>query len=268
MSPDALLIRLVSTDAYSVTLWRGALSAMVVFIWLLLAERGAIWSKFRSIGRVGWLTSLLYPVTALLFILAVKNTAVANVLVIVGAEPLCAAILAALIFKEKVSGRMWLLGIMIFVGLSIVFWGSLSRDTIFGDLMAFGAMFCVALRYVIFRGARKVDMAPTVVVGGFVTLIVLLPICDPLAVGQRDLGLLLIMGMVLLPVAQIMLVAAPRLISAPEIALIVLVEAILAPFWVWLALGEIPPRETVFGGVLILGALAVHFFPYLRQARP
>ena len=266
-SPDALLIRLVSAPAFEVTIWRGTVSALVVLFWLAVSERGAIVRTFLAIGRVGLLASFLYPATAVCFILAVKNTSVANVLVIVGAEPLCAALLAALIFREKVGLKMWLLGAVIAVGLAIVFWGSLSRDTTFGDLMAFVAMFCVALRYVLFRATRNVDMLPTVVVGGLITTVVLLPFSDPFAVSQRDIGFLLIMGMVLLPVAQMMLVMAPRYIPAPEIALIVLLEAILAPIWVWLALGEVPPRETVFGGVLIFGTMVVHFLPFLRRAK-
>ena len=53
----------------------------------------------------------------------------------------------------------------------------------------------------------------------------------------------------------------------PEIALMVLLEAVLAPTWVWLVLGEVPPIETVYGGALIIGTLALHFTLMTRRAQ-
>lgn len=259
ISPDALLIRLFSANAFVLVFWRGLFSAIVLLVWLFARKGRGLVGAFRAIGKIGLLASSLHLGAALMFVLALKETAVANVLVITGAQPLVGAILSAIILKERVFRGTWIAAAVVVVGLAVVFWGSLSRGDYLGDLMALAAMSMVALRYVLFRAAREVDMLPTVVLGGFLAAIVLGPFVDTLDVNAKDLLLLAVMGAILLPAGQIMLVAAPRYIPVPEVGLIVLLEAVLAPIWVWLALGEVPSSETVLGGLLILGTLAVYF---------
>jgi drug/metabolite transporter (DMT)-like permease len=48
-----------------------------------------------------------------------------------------------------------------------------------------------------------------------------------------------------------------------ETALLTTLEAPLAPFWVWLALGQAPEAASLAGGVIVLAAVIVHV---LRQA--
>jgi DME family drug/metabolite transporter len=49
-----------------------------------------------------------------------------------------------------------------------------------------------------------------------------------------------------------------QLIPASEAGLIALLETVLAPLWVWLALAERPSAHALLGGAIILGALAVN----------
>ncbi len=48
---------------------------------------------------------------------------------------------------------------------------------------------------------------------------------------------------------------SPRYLPAPEVSLILRLEALLAPLWVWVVLGEVPSRETLVGGSIILTTL-------------
>ena len=52
--------------------------------------------------------------------------------------------------------------------------------------------------------------------------------------------------------------------TAPEIGLMTLLETVLGPLWVWLAVGEEPSRAAVLCGVLIVAVLAVHSALALR----
>jgi drug/metabolite transporter (DMT)-like permease len=63
---------------------------------------------------------------------------------------------------------------------------------------------------------------------------------------------------VVLPVSLELIWRGPRYIAAPEVSLILLLEAILGPAWIWLALGEAPTLQAVLVGVVILGTLGVH----------
>ena len=48
-----------------------------------------------------------------------------------------------------------------------------------------------------------------------------------------------------------------RLIPAAEVALITLLEVVLGPLWVWLALSEQPSRATLLGGGVVIAAVAL-----------
>lgn len=82
-----------------------------------------------------------------------------------------------------------------------------------------------------------------------------------------DLALLMFNGMFMLPVSFALLTIGPSLISAPEVSLFSLIETVLAPFLVWMGGYEAPPISAVFGGVILISALAVHSFIALREEK-
>lgn len=51
---------------------------------------------------------------------------------------------------------------------------------------------------------------------------------------------------------------APRYITAPEIGLCVLLEAVLGPLFVFFAYSDVPSKWTLIGGSLLLFVLAIH----------
>ena len=63
-----------------------------------------------------------------------------------------------------------------------------------------------------------------------------------LGVGQMGLGLAF-------------LTLGARLIPAAEVALITLLEIVLAPLWVWLTISETPATATLVGGVVLIAAV-------------
>ena len=48
-----------------------------------------------------------------------------------------------------------------------------------------------------------------------------------------------------------------RLIPAAEVALITLLEVVLGPVWVWIALSERPSTATLVGGVIVIAAVVL-----------
>ena len=151
----------------------------------------------------------------------------------------------------------------------LIFSGSLQRGLLLGDMLALGATLMWATNLVILRRARAVNMIPANVLGNLaVAPIVLLLGAQPLTVTPVDAGYLLLLGGLLLPVSFAMITLGPRYLPAPEVSLILLVETILGPIWVWLALGEIPQTTTMIAGLLIVGTLLTHTLLSLRDAKP
>ena len=65
-----------------------------------------------------------------------------------------------------------------------------------------------------------------------------------LGIGQVGLGLAL-------------LTVGARLIPAAQVGLITLLEVVLGPVWVWLALNEQPSTATLVGGVIVIIAIVI-----------
>jgi drug/metabolite transporter (DMT)-like permease len=55
-----------------------------------------------------------------------------------------------------------------------------------------------------------------------------------------------------------LIVIASRTLSAPEIALLGLLEVVFGPLWVWLGAGEVPATATLTGGAIVIGALVAN----------
>ena len=89
----------------------------------------------------------------------------------------------------------------------------------------------------------------------------------PLSISAADLGYLMIMGIYMLPLGTALMFIGPRYIPAPEVGLLLLLESVLGPLWVWLALGEQPGTHTLLGGAIVLSTLALNAAWALRQNR-
>ena len=75
--------------------------------------------------------------------------------------------------------------------------------------------------------------------------------------GQRDLALLVFLGVGQMGLGLLLFTMGARLIVASEVALITLLEVVLGPFWAWVAVGETPALMTVVGGVVVVVAVLV-----------
>src|SRR5215204_7164509 len=83
------------------------------------------------------------------------------------------------------------------------------------------------------------------------------PFAHPSEVGDRDLALLAGLGITQIGLGLIFLSLGARLIPAAEVALITLLEIVLGPLWVWIALSEQPGAATLTGGAIVLAAVLI-----------
>ncbi|MCP4335062.1 MAG: EamA family transporter [Gammaproteobacteria bacterium] len=79
---------------------------------------------------------------------------------------------------------------------------------------------------------------------------------------------LLILGLYVVPIGTALMFIGPRYIPAAEVGLLILLESILGPIWVWLVLAEQPGVNTLAGGAIILSTLAINTVWSLRHPLP
>ena len=119
--------------------------------------------------------------------------------------------------------------------------------------------------FVLIRFARVSNMIPAVAISGLLIAVAVAPLVPDFSVAPRDMMFLLVLGGIIIPVSFALITLGPRYISAPEVSLLMLIETVLGPTWVWLALGEEPSTTTYIGGAVVLGALIAHSIISLRR---
>jgi len=266
LSPDALFVRLIHCDIWTLLFWRCLLTATMMSVFLLIRYRSRFFYSFYATGRTGILSALIITFGSLLFINSLKETTAANTLVILAATPVVSSLLSWIFLKEPIARRTKIAIFTCFGGILLIFSGSLENGLLLGDLLALGATIMWGANIVVIRSGKEVNMIPANILGNLcVVVVVLLLGAQPLAVTSGEAGLLLVLGGVILPISFAMITLSPRYLQAPEVSLILMIETVLGPIWVWLALGEVPHIKTLIAGALILGTLLIHTSFSLRK---
>jgi drug/metabolite transporter (DMT)-like permease len=102
---------------------------------------------------------------------------------------------------------------------------------------------------------RDVDLVPAVLVGAAISSVATLPLAMPLRASTHDIGLLALLGLVQLAIPCALSVICARVLKAPEISLLGLLEVIFGIILAWWGAGEAPTPTVLTGGALVVGAL-------------
>ena len=76
------------------------------------------------------------------------------------------------------------------------------------------------------------------------------------------------MGILILPVSFGLISIAPRYTTSAIVSLIMLLEMVMGPFWVWIAIGEEPSITMVLGAFLVITVIFFHIIRtqfYLKE---
>jgi drug/metabolite transporter (DMT)-like permease len=210
------------------------------------------------------------------FMLALSLTSTANTLLVMSLGPLATALLARLLLKTPIPARTWAAIAAAGVGIAWMFahaagmgeGGALGGTHLIGMLIAFAVPLASAINLVTLKMTRaQVDLVPAVLIGGVLCALATLPFALPLQAGWRDIGLLALLGFFQLGVPCMLMIRASRHLTAPEIALLALLEVLLGPLWAWIGAGEVPAGATLFGGALVLVALVFNELAGMRASR-
>jgi drug/metabolite transporter (DMT)-like permease len=247
------------SEGFEIAFWRSLFCAAFVIVTMIAIHRRQWLSRTLSGGSLGWLSGLMWAVMFTCFMIALTFTSVANVLVVMAASPLLAALLGMLVLRESVPLRTWLAIGVAGIGLIWMVREGLSGDGLTGMAIAFAVPVAAALNLVLLKktGAR-LDLMPSVLLGALICMAITLPLAWPLTVGARDLFILAALGCLQLALPCMLMVRVAHHLAPHEIALLGLLEVVLGPLWAWIGAGEHPGVSTIQGGALVLGALALN----------
>jgi drug/metabolite transporter (DMT)-like permease len=110
---------------------------------------------------------------------------------------------------------------------------------------------------VITRWRRDVSMTPATILAQAILVVAFLPFASAGGIDGAAVGWLAALGIGQIGLGFALLTVGARLIPAAQVGLITLLEVVLGPLWVWLALSERPSTLTLVGGAVVIAAIVL-----------
>ena len=234
------------------------LLALIAF--LLVTYKKNTFNIIKESGLPGLLGGFVLSFSFVAFVVAMSNTTVANVVFIISTQTMFLAIFGYFYLKEKIS----LIGLIsIFLAMSgivIMVGDSISGGSLFGNIVALAIPINFAILVMIIRKNTKVDMVPAIFYSGIFSLIYGFFLAESFEFTKHDLWMGFLLGVPQLAVSFICITIGSRTVESATVGLLMLMETLCAPLWVWLFLSEIPPLSVFIGGVIIISAIILKSF--------
>ncbi|MDX8464077.1 DMT family transporter [Mesorhizobium sp. VK23B] len=266
LTVDIPLIRLADGSPWTIMMLRtGTTLIAALVVW-------AVWRALRSDapklipGWSGLAVALCYGLTGVTFVTAVYHTSTADLVFILAFNTVFAALLSWLFLRERprvgtlIAMSAMILGVLIIVG------GSVGTGHLFGNFMALCSALFVAIAITLSRASGK-DMGFTALIGVVLPLAVALFMVSGEGFHVNAPWWIIFNGAVIMPISFFCLANGPKYISGPEVAMFYLLETVLAPVWVWLVFAEMPSRNSLIGGTILIVTLVAHSLWQLHQGR-
>lgn len=245
--------------SFEVTFWRSLFTLLALLLLLPALQGRAVFVAMRKTGRVLWISGLCWCVMFTAFMVAILLMPVANVLLTLAAGPLFTALFARAFIGHRIAPRTWAAIAVAGLGLGWMYGSQITDLPLAGTLVALCVPVAAATNWTLVQHAQRhgqaVDLVPAVLVGAVLSALATLPLALPLQASQRDIALLAMLGVVQLAIPCVLAVRCARVLEAPEIALLGLLEVIFGILLAWLGAGEKPGPAVLSGGSLVIGAL-------------
>ncbi len=277
LTPDTLLMRLSGLSGWAMLGWRGlGMAGVFLFIWALTARdrRRDLAMLFTGAGAAVVLCQIANQA---FFNLGIAAAPVAMVLFGVAAVPVFSAAFAWILVREPTHPATWVATLLVFVGIAVAASGKsvdgvgFETSALLGGLAGLGVAAGLAGSFVLIRLTSGLSILLTIGVGSALSATLGAALAGPQALYDGTLWPILLAAFVVLPFAFGAMSRASRHTQAANVSLILLLETVLGPLWVWAGVGEAPTPRMLLGGAIVVVTLAGYIAITARRsfgARP
>jgi drug/metabolite transporter (DMT)-like permease len=257
-SLGGLIARQITVEPWVTVGWRGVIAAVALLIFLMIRDGRQTWSHFRNMGPGGIGVGICFATASISFVIALEHATVALILVVQSTAPLIAGLLAWAWMRESLGWPRVIAMLVALSGILLMVSKAEGHTDATGMILSGVIAIAFAVATVLTRRYSHVRMTPATCLGTAIMGIIGFSMAgaESLDVSTSDLFYLFLFGAVQLAIGLIFFTTGARLIPAAEAALISLVETVLGAFWVFLFLGENPGVFALYGGALVLAAVA------------
>jgi len=247
-------------NVWQILFLRSFFFIIALSLFLTLTYKNRVIKIIKDSGVPGILGGFVMSFSFVAFIIAMNNTTVANVVFIISTQTMFLAIFGFFYLKEKVSligsSSIFLAmsGILIMVG------DSISTGSLFGNIVALVIPINFAIYVMIIRKNSNLDMVPAMLYSGIFSLIYGAMLSKSFEFTSHDLLMGFLLGVPQLALGFICITIGSRTTASATVGLLMLMETLCGPLWVWIFLNEIPPISVFIGGAVIISAIILKSF--------
>ena len=274
LTPDTLFMRISELDGFTMLAWRGGLSGLgYLLIWAWFSLRLEL--KIPNVLTLSFaIVVICQIINATFFSLAIAVAPVTIVLISVATAPIFSAILSWFFLGESLSKFSIGTAILVLFGLYISVLGGdatlieLDTSTLLGALFGLGVAFTLAMNFTIIRKDKNVPFVLAIGIGALLAGSLGLLCADNLYWPPvKNMAAIAVTGIIILPVSFCTLSYAARFVPSSTVSLIMLLETVLGPLWIWWGIGEEPTNAMLLGGAIVVFSLTA-FLINQRRNRP
>jgi drug/metabolite transporter (DMT)-like permease len=255
--------------SFEVTFWRSFFTVLSLLVILPFFQGREVFRKIARGGWPLWLSGLCWAVMFTAFMVALTLTSVANVLVTMAAGPFLTALIARVFIGHEIPPRTAFAILLAGCGIGYMYGTQMQGEGFAGTLVAMFVPLAAGVNWTVSQRShalgRDVDLVPAVLVGAAISSVVTLPLAMPFRASPHDIALLALLGVVQLAIPCALCAICARVLKAPEISLLGLLEVIFGIILAWWGAGEAPTPTVLTGGALVIGALMFNELVGWRQ---
>jgi len=267
-SLGGLFTRMLTIDIGTAVVLRSLAGGLLMLLYVLMRYRQSALRELVTLGKVGWVVVLLSSIAQAATTAGLFLTSVAHVAVIYATCPFVAAIIAWIWLHERISRTTAIAIVASLVGIMLVVAGSSGPSSLLGDAVAFVMTASFAVIIVLSKAHPGLKIVEISTVGAFLTSLLFLPFFSTTDLDVRNAVVVSIYGFVAIVFAFLMFIRGARHLPAATSGLIITLEIVLSPFWVWLFFDERIDRLTFIGGAIVAAAVAGHLILMSTRPRP
>lgn len=252
-SSGGVFIKLISLNAYQLSVFRSSLAALV---FLILFRKVVLYANGFAI-----LNSFFYVVVLIFFVLATKLTTAANAIFLQYTAPIYVLIFEPIINKTKYEKINVITIIICFFGMILFFMGELSPGHLEGNLAALLSGVAFAAFFLGMRKNKSEYQFSSIFYGNIFIALICLPSLFSLDfLNSTDLIMVSYLGIFQIGLAYAIFSYGLKRVYAVEASIIGMIEPVLNPVWVFFGYGEVPSFTAIIGGIIILTTISIRAF--------
>lgn len=232
-----------------------AVRNLLTFLYLAAYRRSMKFSLKKDVV----IGALIAYLTQTAFTYANKYTSAANAIVLQYTNPVFVVLISWLFLHQKVKLRDIVLSLIMIGGTALFFLDDLSAGQLLGNVCGLISGIGMACS-ILYACNNPADLQEYTMLNSLISVVVGIPaaIQHPPQFDVASLIAVFFLGVVASGIATVLMAKSAPHLASVEVSMLLMLDPILNPVWVALAVGEIPGSLALIGMVIVIGCVIIN----------